>query len=301
MDAEVRHLRAFLAVAQQGTFTRAASMLRVSQPTLTVQIRQLEDALGVRLFDRNNRRVTLTAAGRDLIAPLERLVVDFDAVTSRSSDLAMHRRGVATVAALPSLAARLLPRAIAALTAAHAGLVVRVRDMTADAVVEAVKAGDVDVGLGSLLRPDPALVTRPLFTDRLCAWVPPDHALADRQRVSFAELTRWPLVLTSRDSSVRQLIDRTAERLRLPTQVAQEATYMSTAIGMVEAGLGVGILPESAIASHGPDGPRTVPIHAPVLRRPLVIVTMRGRSLPPAAERLVDAVEAQVRQSLSRR
>lgn len=294
MDAELRHLRAFLAVAQQGTFTRAASMLGVSQPTLTVQIRQLEDALGVKLFDRNNRRVALTAAGRDLVTPLERLVLDFDAIAARSQELTSHRRGIVTVAALPSIAASLLPRAIASLTAEHSGIVVRVRDMTADAIVESVKAGDADVGLGSVMRPDADLFVRPLFTDRLCAWIPADHALARRQRIAFAELTRWPLVLTSRDSSVRQLIERSAERQRLPIQIAQEATYMSTAIGMVAAGLGVGILPESTIGANAPAGPRTVAIHSPVLRRSLVILSRRGRALAPAAERLIAAIESEV-------
>jgi LysR family carnitine catabolism transcriptional activator len=291
MDAEIRHVRAFLAVAQNGTFTRAASVLGVSQPTLTVQIRQLEDALGVKLFDRNNRRVALTAAGRDLVTPLERLVVDFDAVATRSQELTTHRRGVVTVAALPSIAASLLPRAIASLTASHSGLTVRVRDMTADAIIDAVKNGDADVGLGSVMRPDADLLVRPLLTDRLCAWVPAGHALARRRRVSFAELTRWPLVLTGRDSSVRQLIERNAERQRLPIQIAQEATYMSTAIGMVTAGLGVGILPEAAIDASAPSSPRKVEIHTPVLRRTLVILSSRGRALSPAAERLLDAIE----------
>jgi DNA-binding transcriptional LysR family regulator len=294
MDAELRHVRAFLAVVHQGTFTRAASALGVSQPALTVQIRQLEATLGTRLFDRNNRRVSLTAAGRDLVTPFERLILDFDAVASRARDLASHRRGVVTVAALPSIAASLLPRAIAVLATTHKGIVVRVRDLTAGAIVDMVKAGDADIGLGSVMKPDVHLDIRPLFTDRLCAYVPADHPLARRRQVAFQEVTRWPLVLTGRDSSVRQLIERTAERRRLPTQVAHEATYMTTAIGMVAAGLGIGILPESALATDGPAGPRTVAIHSPILRRELVILSHKGRSPSPATEKLVEAVLATV-------
>jgi DNA-binding transcriptional LysR family regulator len=292
MDAELRHIRAFLAVAAQGTFTRAASVLGMSQPTLTVQIRQLETALGVRLFDRNNRKVSLTAAGRDLITPFERLMLDVEAIATRTQDLVAHRRGVVTVAALPSIAASLLPRAMATLAAAHKGIVVRVRDMTAAAIIEAVKAGDADIGLGSIMRPDPDLETRPLLTDRLCAYVPPGHLLARRRQVSLRALARWPLVLTGRDSSVRQLIDRAMEQLRLPTQVVHEVTYMTTAIGMVAAGLGVGILPESALATNVPGGPRTVAIHSPVLRRALVILSLKSRTASPATDKLIDAVLA---------
>jgi LysR family carnitine catabolism transcriptional activator len=294
MDAELRYIRAFLAVAQHGTFTRAASVLGISQPTLTVQIRQLEASLGARLFDRNNRRVSLTAAGRDLVTPLERLMLDVDAISTRAQDLATHRRGVVTVAALPSLAASLLPRAIARLALDHQGIVVRVRDMTAGAIVDAVKAGEADVGLGSVIRPDVDLDTRPLLTDRLCACVPPDHALARRRQMSFREVIRWPLILTGRDSSVRQLIERNAEQRRLPLRIAQEVTYMSTAIGMVAAGLGIGILPESALTTDSPRGPRTVAIHSPVLRRKLAILSPRTRSLSPATQKLVEAVLATV-------
>lgn len=291
MAADLRHIQAFLAVAEQGTFTRAASQLGMSQPTLTVQIQQLEASLGVRLFDRTNRRVSLTAAGRDLVGPFERLIVDYEAIGHRARDMASHRRGVVTVASLPSIASGLLPRAIAALTAVHSGLLVKVRDMTADAIVTAVKSGEADVGLGSVMRPDSDLRTRPLVTDRLCALVPATHPLASRQRVSFASITRWPLVLTSRDSSVRQLIDRSAQQRRLPMQVVQESTYMSTAMAMVAAGLGVSILPESALTT-APVGPRTVSIHSPVLRRELVILSSRFRSMSPAAEKLIEAVLA---------
>jgi LysR family carnitine catabolism transcriptional activator len=294
MDAELRHIRAFLAVAHHGTFTRAAAVLGMSQPTLTVQIRQLEAALGTRLFDRNNRRVNLTSAGRDLVTPFERLMLDVEAIAARTQDLASHRRGAVTVAVLPSIAASLLPRAIATLAGLHSGIVVRVRDMTAGAIIDAVKSGEADVGLGSVVRPDAELVTRPLFTDRLCAYVPPDHALARRRHVSLRELTRWPLVLTSKDSSVRQMIERAAEQRRLPIQIVQEVTYMSTAVGMVAAGLGVGILPESALTTGAPRGPRTVAIHSPALRRPLVILSRRGRSASPAAEKLIDVILATV-------
>lgn len=292
MNAELRHIRAFLAVAHQGTFTRAASVLGMSQPTLTVQIRQLEEALGTRLFDRNNRRVHLTAAGRDIVAPFERLMLDVAAIADRTQDLSTHRRGSVTVAALPSIAASLLPRAIAALAVVHKGIVVRVKDMTAGAIIEAVKGGEADVGLGSVLRPDAELMTRPLFTDRLCAYVPRDHPLARRRQVSFQDLARWPLVLTGKDSSVRQMIERTAQQRRMPTQIVQEVTYMSTAIGMVAAGLGVGILPESALTADSPVGPRTVAIHSPVLRRALVILSLKGRSASPATEKLIEVVRS---------
>lgn len=290
MTAELRHIEAFLAVARLGHFTRAAAALHVSQSALTVQIRQLEAALGLRLFDRNNRRVALTQAGRDLVAPFERISLDVAAVLRHARDLSAHRRGAVTVAALPSVAAGVLPRAVAALARDHAGIVVRVRDAIASRVLELVKAGDVDAGIGCVVRPEPDVDAEPLLTDRLAAFAPARHALAREREVRLRDLGAHPLILTGTDTSVRQILERTLADARLPIQVAQEATYMSTAIGMVQAGLGVAILPESAVAGEAGRGLRRVAIRDPILTRDIAVLTRRGRSRSPATQRLIDAL-----------
>jgi len=143
MIRELRHIHAFLAVARRGSFTRAAAELRVSQPALTVQVRQLEAQLGVSLFDRNKRRVALTQAGRDLVAPLERVIFDFESVIANTRDFVEHRRGIVTVGALPSIAAGLLPRAMKRLADDHPGIVVRVTDALAGRIAALVKTGEV--------------------------------------------------------------------------------------------------------------------------------------------------------------
>jgi DNA-binding transcriptional LysR family regulator len=290
MTAELRHIEAFLAVARFGNFTRAAADLHVSQPALTVQIRQLESALGLRLFDRNNRVVALTRPGRELVVPFERVLSDVRAIIESARDFAAHRRGVVVVACLPSIAGGLMARAIAELAVRHQGLAVRVRDVVADRVVELVKSGEVDVGVGSCGRVDRELSERPLFVDRLAAFVPPDHRLAARRQVTMREVVRYPLILTGRDSSVRAIVERTVEDLRLSVHIAQEAAYMSTALGMATAGLGVAILPEAASPSAS-SALRRVGIRNPVLTRRIGIITRAGRSLPPAAQILADVLE----------
>jgi DNA-binding transcriptional LysR family regulator len=110
MDPDLKQIRSFVAVAQLESFTRAASLLHVSQPALTVQIRNLEDALGLRLFDRNTRTVALTRIGRDLLPALQRILRDLDAVVAEARDVATQRRGIVRLAALPSFAAGILPR-----------------------------------------------------------------------------------------------------------------------------------------------------------------------------------------------
>lgn len=295
MPAEFKHIEAFLAVARLGHFTRAAAALQVSQPALTTHVRQLEETLGITLFDRNNRRVQLTQAGRDLVAPFERLSLDLASIVKHAHDLAAHRRGVILVAALPSVAAVVLPRVISALAEKHPAIVVRVRDAIAGRVLELVKSGEVDFGIGSLIRPDPEVVEEPLFTDRLCAFARLDHPLARRRSVRLRDLGVHPLILTGQDTSVRQIIERTLEQERLPVRVAQEATYMTTAIGMVRAGLGVAILPESALAAEAATpGLRMLTIRDPELTRQIGLLRRKERSLSPAAQRLVDLLRAAV-------
>jgi DNA-binding transcriptional LysR family regulator len=289
MTAELRHIEAFLAVARCGTFTRAAAELHLSQPALTVQIRQLESALGLRLFDRTNRRVALTQIGRELVAPFERVVLDMRAIVGSAHDFVAHRRGVVTVACLPSIAADLLPRAIAALARQHAGIVVRVRDVVAARVVELVKSGDADFGISGLGHGDRDVVERALFVDRLAAFAPSAHAIATTRAVTLRELAVLPLILTGRDSSVRAIVDDAVRRERLSVTIAHEATYMTTALGMAAAGLGIAILPEAARAS-APAALRMVPIRRPVLQRQLGLVMKAGRSLSPAAQKLADTL-----------
>ncbi len=291
MTAELRHIHAFLAVARRGNFTRAAADLHVSQPALTVQIRQLESALGLRLFDRNNRRVAITQLGRELVAPFERVVLDIQTIVDSAHDFSAHRRGVVTVACLPSIGAGLLPRAIARLTDRHDGIVVRVRDGVAARVSDLVRSGEADFGISSGGRVDRDLVEQPLFVDRLAAFVQDDHRLGGRRSVTLRELADYPLILTDKDSSVRELIDRRIEQARLPVRISQEVTYMTTALGMAGAGIGVAILPDAAMTS-APANVRRVAIRHPLLTRRIGIITKAGRSLPPAAETLVGILRA---------
>jgi DNA-binding transcriptional LysR family regulator len=103
---DLKQIEYFVRVAELGSFTRAASLLNLSQPALTVQIRNLEEALGVRLFDRNTRTVSLTRMGRELVPALQRIVRDLDAVVAEARDLAAQRHGIVRLAALPSFAGR---------------------------------------------------------------------------------------------------------------------------------------------------------------------------------------------------
>lgn len=288
MISDLRHIRAFLALARAGSFTRAAAELHMSQPTLTVQIQQLESAVGVKLFDRNKRHVALTQAGSDLMVPLERILIDVEAIAASTDELLEHRRGLVTVATLPSMAASLLPRAIKRLSASYPGITVRVRDGVAAEVADMVKSGQVDFGLSSQTTGDRELTSQGLLIDRMCAVVSPAHALARKQSITLRELGRHPLVLMGKSASSRQVADLAFDREGVVPTVAYEVTYASSVAGMASAGLGVGILPESVA---GTSRLHRLRIRKDAMTRRIGFLTRAGRSLSPTADKLRQVLE----------
>ena len=285
---DLRHIRGFLALARAGSFTRAAGELHMAQPTLTVQIQQLEHALGVKLFDRNKRHVALTQAGRDLLVPLERILLDVEAIATSTEELLEHRRGLVTVAALPSVAAGLLPRAIKKLSESYPGITVRIYDEVAVTVATMVKTGQVDFGISSQTYGDRELTSHVLMIDRLCAVVAASHPLARKGSMSLQELAKHPLILMVKDSSSRQIVDLAFNREGLVSNVAYETTYGTSVAGMALAGLGVGVLPESMV---DPSRLHQLRIRGEALTRRIGIIMRAGRSLSPTADRLKQTLE----------
>lgn len=287
MIEDMRHIRAFLAVARIGNFTRAAAELHVSQSALTVQIKQLEESLGVSLFDRGKRRVALTDAGRDVLAPLERIMVETESLVSRARELTSLRRGLVTMAVLPSLAARIVPKAIQKFTKMYPGVEVRITDIVAERIIDAVKNEEVDFGISNRLRLDRELKTSPLLTDRLCAFVSKSHLLAKQETMTLIDLAAHKLIVTGRDSGVREILEDALRKAKRPLAIAYETNSISTALGLAKEGLGIAILPEVSADMDRSGQTHSVAITRPVLSRQIEIIEKKDRSLSPSAAQMV--------------
>lgn len=284
----IRPIRAFLAVARLGSFTRAAAELHVSQPALTVQIRQLEESLSVRLFDRNKRQVALSSNGRELLRPLEKILADIEALMVASHGLSKLQSGSVAVATLPSVASSLLPFVIQQFAKEHPNISIRINDAIADQVVRLVKTEEVDFGIGPKVGSDKEIEYVEFLSDELCAFFPCDHPLANRKLLKLRDVAAYPLILTTKGTSVRSLVERALEKERLEITLACDANYMSTAVGMVRAGLGVSILPKSAVDSASCVGVQVAAIRTPGLTRKIGLIRKRNRSLSPAAQCFID-------------
>jgi len=285
----IQHIRAFLVVAQTGSFSKAAVALNLSPSALTVQIQQLEDWLGVALLERSPRHVALTSAGQSALLPMEKLLLDLDNIVSASRDLASLRRGVVTIAALPSLCAGALPPLLKQFREQFPGVEVRLRDVVAQRIDTLVRDGEVDFGLGVRARMSHGLEFQTVLEDRLSLFIPADHSLARRRSVKLSELTAEPIILTGRDSSVRELVEQLFADAQLPLSPGLEANYMSTVLALVRQGLGVSLLPESA--DDGRDDLVKVPVDHPGVTRQIGLITRTGQAMAPAAQRFIDMLQ----------
>jgi DNA-binding transcriptional LysR family regulator len=287
MDLNLRQIRAFVAVARLNSFTRAAALLHVAQPTLTIQIRKLEEALSVRLFDRTSRSVKLTQTGRDLLPVLGRLVNDLDGLLSTVRSQGGGYQGLVRIAALPTAAAGLLPKAIKSFRAVHTGADFRVRDVIARRVLALVEAEDVDIGIAG--GPINAADADVLLTieDRMHVVFPQAHPLSEAETVTPDLLMQYPLIMMDPDTSVRAVVEAGFHAAGLIPRPAGEATYMMTAVGMVQAGLGVTILPSSAREIGTDPTLQSRAIDAAGFVRQISLVKKSGRTLSPLAARFV--------------
>jgi len=292
MSATLRQFQAFITVARLGSFTRAAKHLNISQPALTVQVRQLEEALGVRLFDRSTRMVKLTSIGGELAPALERVLHEIDAVMVNSKELASHIKGTVTIGALPSISSKLLPATISEFQKQHPGIVVRLRDVLAQRIVRLVKEEEVDFGIGTLRMADPDIQFTPLLTDHLGVIFPAGHPVEGKRTITLKYLTAFPLILMDLETSVRDLVDRAFESIGEVAVPAFEAVYPSTALALVKAGLGLTIQPSSSMELASSRGLKFRTIRHQGLTRQIGVIQNARRSLSPSAEAFIKMMRA---------
>ena len=290
MNVSTRQLRAFLTLAAEHNFTRAASASHLSQPAFSVLIRQLEESMGVRLFDRSTRRVELTAEGAEFEIAARRLLTEFDATLADVHARAARQRGRVSIALLPSLAADWLPAVLAGFRAAYPGIELEVADVLSEPCIDRVRSGRADFALAAT-RADTSELRAELFcSDAFHLVCPVGHPLATLRDPRPKDLVPWPFVHLSRTSSVRQYIDA-ATRPQLLSAVL-EVDQLATVSGMVRAGLGISIVPALALYQFRSSELKIRPLRWAGLTRRIYLVRRRDRSLSIAAQGLYEWVMA---------
>lgn len=288
MNFKLRQLSGFVAAARLGSFSAAARELAMTQPAFSQMVRELEAALGLRLFERTTRRVELTEAGQRLRAMVERPLDDLDDAYRYARDMAAGRRGRIVFTSLPSVAFEFVALVLARFKARHPGITVRLIEDQNATIIERVLDREADFGIGTLEPGHPGLAFRELLRDELLAVVPARHALAGKSSVNWRDLAGESLALLPRQSSVREIADAGFAASGAAQEPAYEVANMVTALGMVRAGLGVTIMPRIALMELNMKGLRALRISEPRPERRIGIITRTDRALSPAAAEYVE-------------
>ncbi|KQR55717.1 LysR family transcriptional regulator [Acidovorax sp. Leaf160] len=298
MNISTRQIDAFLALAAQRNFTRAAAQCHLSQPAFSALVRALEDDLGLRLFDRSTRHVDLTPEGANFLESARRIRAEVDAALEGVRDAVTLRRGRVAVALLPSLAAGWLPQVLATYRAAHPGVELDIADVLSEPCIEQVAAGKADFALAAIRADTPELRAEAFCTDGFHLVCREDHPLAlrpgargRRAAVSLSDLAAWPFIHLARTSSVRQYLEAAFHPQVMHTLM--EVEQLATVMGMVRAGLGISVVPTLTLFHFEQPGLVTRPLRLPGLTRQIYLVRRRDRGLSPAAQALYTLVMQQ--------
>ena len=288
MKFSLADLESFVAVADASSFRRAAENVHVSQPALSRRIAKLEQALGVRLFERTTRTVSLTAVGREFAHRARELLADLEQTLLGMEDIATTRGGEVTVACVPSAAYYYLPRFIRVFHDRYPRIRVRVIDETANTVLASVIRGEADFGLNFVGTQEPEVEFESRLEETFVVACRRDHPLAGKRRVTWAELGRHDYMTVSKSSGNRMLIDLALARAGERPRWFYETRHVSTLLGLVEAGLGVAAVPRLALPAEDHPTIATIPLVQPGLTRTLGLIRRRGRELSPSASALYE-------------
>jgi DNA-binding transcriptional LysR family regulator len=240
------------------------------------------------LLERSTRHVALTMVGRDFIPKVRRLLDEFETSVLGIRDLGARSSGIISIASVPTAVFYFLPRTISRFSSAFPRIRIRILDVSANEGLEAVARGEADFGINFIGASHPEIEFTPLAEDPFVLACRHDHPLASRQKVTWKELAPHRVITVGRTSGNRALIDNALAQRGLKLNWAYEVTHLSGSLGLVEAGLGVALLPKLATPSTDHPVIRTIPLVQPEISRTIGIVRRHGGSLSPIAVQFLD-------------
>lgn len=285
----LKQFRAFEAVAKFGSFTRAADKLFLTQSTLTSAIRELELAIGLRLFDRSTRTVSLTREGAEFLPAISRLLMDVETSVSNIRDIAMSRRGHVSIAAGMTIVTTLLTPVIAKYSRAFPAIKIHIRDDNGSGISRRIKSSEADIGISGKFGDDPELSFLPQFRDRFGVVCRQDHPLANGAgSIGWNQLEGHRYIESTRDTTVHAMLQNVAGDYNFFNHAAFEASSLTSLECLLGEGLGFTVISALA-ASHNPRKNLVFrPLRSPALEREVTLITRKGRALSPAATGMLD-------------
>src|ERR1700733_11525788 len=274
---EFHQLRYVCAIAETGSFSRAAERCQVAQPSLSQQVLKLEEDLGTKLFDRLGRSVRLTEAGRAFLPNARSILNQMETARSSVIDKCADVRGSVAVGAIPTIAPSLMPRYTTAFAKRYPEAKLRIVEETTPILVESLRDLSIDLAILALPLRHKDLQMFPLLTEPLFAVLPKKHPLAAAKSLALKDLRGESFVMLRDGHCFRDLSIAACTHARISPRIAFESAQFSSLLGMVAAGVGVSLVPEMAIDRNV--GCRYVRISDMQATRTIVVAVLRGRNL----------------------
>lgn len=287
MNTELLDLKAFVTLAELCSFVRTAKALNLSQPALSRRIRKLEENLGAPLFKRSTRHVSLTMIGRDFLPKMRRVIDEFETSVLASREFGARSSGLVSVAAVPTAVFHFLPSVIGRFAEAYPRIRFRILDVGANRGLEAVVRGEADFGINFIGASHAEIEFQRLLEDPFVLACHHHHPLASRQRVRWAELALQRVITVGQNSGNRAVIDTALARRGIQLDWNYEVAHLSGSLGLVEAGLGIAVLPRLAAPPAGHPTIRTMRLTEPEISRTIGIVRRRGATPSPHASQFL--------------
>ncbi len=288
-------LQTFMLVAENGSFKAAADRARRSQSAISMQIKQLEDQLGARLFNRTTRDVKLTPEGSKLFASTQRGLQEVGIGLRNVQEALAIRRGQVALACAPTIASTHLPRILAEFERDYPGIKMLLSELKSADLYQAIGTDAVDFGIGPISG-NPDLDFEPLLDDPLHALIPTRMCPHNRRSITLADLSALPLLHFHTTTLTGAMLESEAAARGIVLNVRYRCIQAETLVAMAEAGIGAAILTQSVVRFAQPNHSRVYRIVEPELVHRYGIVRKRGKELSPAAERLAQLIRTSLRQ-----
>jgi len=292
---ELRQLEYFMAICEELHFTRAAENLGITQPTLSHQMKALEDALGIPLFDRLGKKIAITEAGKILQEQCRKIFSNLKSAYEQIEELQKVKRGKLVVGALPGDLSQLASKLL--LEFHHKYPQVQIKIFGLDDVVERVLQNEIDLALTLMAPEDERLTKIPLYNEEFYLTVSYDHPLADRDKVEFEEIKDIPLVLCPINHKCRQLIDAACSSAGFVVQPIIESTDVDSILSLVKAGVGATILSRTLLSLENDGSLKVIKIENPAICKEITIVHHKEKYIGFAARGFIDLLTAYVKES----
>jgi len=287
MNITLSQLRSLVAINRYGNFTQAATALHRTQPAVSLQIKQLEEELGLKLIDRTTREVRLNAIGAELAPALSGLLLELDRIVDAARKLRSKEIGQLRIGCLPSIASRYLPSKIARFRETFPGIRLQIRDQTESEIARLVQSGEVEFGITTKISTGGQFETIDIIEDPIEVIFPEGHPIEKAAYVDVEELARHDLIMMGYGSGVRNIIENAFSQHKKMVLPKYETSYYTTAISLVRAGLGVALL--TSTVEHRIDPRlRSRPIDAEGFSRTITIAKRQHATLSPAASAFYD-------------